>query len=128
MEIKGSKINLTFKPTDEQFYWCPGAKVQVTKKATVVTFVRCKTSQNADITIKAKIGKRLIRTMTIPTNNKDVVVRVGPEKFKKIYASPANTTAKKPAAKKAPAKKPTGTSASKPTSRQFYNKFSLPGV
>ena len=61
MEVKGSVIKFTFKPRDEQFYWCPGAKVKTTDKATVLTFVRCKTSQTCGVDAKAAIGKRLIR-------------------------------------------------------------------
>jgi hypothetical protein len=93
-KITGAKIKLTFKPVDEQFYWCPGIKVQTTDKATVVTFVRCKTSKSCGVDAKASIGKRLIRTVTIDTKGMDTYVRNGPKKFKKIY-----TSKKKPAAK-----------------------------
>ncbi len=87
-EINGTRIDLTFKPQDEQFHWCPGIKVQSTKKATVVTFVRCKTSRSCGIDKKAAIGKRLLRTISIDSNGLDVYVRNGPKKFKRIYKSP----------------------------------------
>lgn len=87
-EFKAGKIALTFKPTQEEFHWCPGIKVQKTKKATVVTFVRCKTSQTCGIDKKAKIGKKLVRTISINTNGLDVYVRSGAKKFKRIYTSP----------------------------------------
>ena len=91
-EMIGTKIRLTFKPTDEQFYWCPGAKIQSVKQGTVVTFVRCKTSQSCHIDQKAAIGKRLIRTITIDTRGKDTYVRTGPKKFKRIYEAPRKPT------------------------------------
>jgi hypothetical protein len=69
----------------EQFHWCPGIKVQETKKATVVTFVRCKTSKSCDIDTKAKIGRKLIRTVTINIRGKDVFVRNGPKKYKRVH-------------------------------------------
>lgn len=97
-EVKGSSIHLTFKPRDEQFYWCPGVKIQRTPLATVVTFVRAKTSENADVTVKAAIGKHLLRTVSIPTNGMDVYVRDGADSFKRIHAEPKSEDAKtKPA-------------------------------
>ena len=42
-ELKGTKLHITFSPQHEQFYWCPGVKIEHTSKATVVTFVRAKT-------------------------------------------------------------------------------------
>ena len=56
---KGGQLSIDFQPVDEQFYWCPGIKVKKTKKVTIVTFMRCKTSQNCSIDQPAKIGKRL---------------------------------------------------------------------
>jgi len=105
MEVKGSTINLIFKPIDEQFYWCPGIKVDKVeaenskKKVTVVTFVRCKTSQDASVDKQAKIGKRLIRTVSFDTGGLDVYVREG-EKFRRIHKSPAVEPQPKPANKK----------------------------
>ncbi len=100
-EVKGSSIHLTFKPRDEQFYWCPGVKIQKTPLATVVTFVRTKTSQDADVTVKAAIGKRLVRTVTIPTNGMDVYVRTGADSFKRIYAVPKKEETKPASVKSA---------------------------
>lgn len=88
LEIKGKQIHLVFKPTDEQFHWCPGIKVQTTKKATIVTFVRCKTSQTCGIDRKADIGKKLIRTISIDIGNVDVYVRNGEKKFHRIHKVP----------------------------------------
>lgn len=87
-EINGNRIDLVFKPQDEQFHWCPGIKVQSTEKATIVTFVRCKTSQSCGVDKKAAIGKRLIRTVSIDSNGLDVYVRNGEKKFKRIFKSP----------------------------------------
>lgn len=93
LEVDGSKIHLTFKPTDEQFHWCPGINVEKVdvenskKQVTVVTFVRCKTSQNCGVDKKAKIGKRMIRTVSFNTNGLDVFVRQG-SKFRRIHKGP----------------------------------------
>ena len=84
----GGKLKVVFQPKDEQFYWCPGIKIEKTKKATVVTFVRCKTSKNCSIDQPAKIGKRLIRTVEFGTNGLDVFVRNGATNFRRIYQSP----------------------------------------
>ena len=105
-ELKGTTLHLTFKPRDEQFHWCPGIKVKTTDKATVVTFVRCATSKNASIDKKAKIGKKLIRTISIDTKNKDTYIREGEKKFKKIFSAPKK--------KKPPAAKPKVGSKSRP--------------
>lgn len=100
-ELKGTQLHLTFKPKDEQFHWCPGIKVQVTKKATIVTFVRCKTSKDCGIDKKATIGKRLIRTVTIDTKGMDTYVLNGPKKYKRIHQAPKGTSKSKgPKAKK----------------------------
>ena len=123
-EVQGANIKLTFKPVDEQFYWCPGAKVQVTNKATVVTFVRCKTSEDWNIDVKAKIGNRLVRSITLDTHNKNTYVRNGPKKFKLIYAAPK----KKGSKASAPGKKqPASTSGSKTISTSLIrNEFAIP--
>lgn len=124
IEAQGSKITLTFKPVDEQFYWCPGAKVQVTKKATVVTFVRCKTSEDWKIDAKAKIGKRLIRTITLDTQNKNVYVRNGPKKFKLLYA--VQQPKKKEQTKKADDQEQEGPKG--PSARLLQNEFAVSGA
>ena len=85
---QGGKLDITFRPIDEQFHWCPGIKTQKTKIATIVTFVRVKTSQNFSVDKQAKIGNRLIRSISISTNDLDVYVRNGPNRFKRIYKSP----------------------------------------
>ena len=87
-KVEGGKLKVTFKPRDEQFYWCPGIKIEKTKKATVVTFVRCKTSKSCSIDQPAKIGKRLIRNVEFNTNGLDVYVRNGASNFRRIYQSP----------------------------------------
>ena len=91
-EVKGDRIDLVFKPMDEQFFWCPGIRVQTTKVATVVTFVRCETSKTCGVDAKAAIGKRLIRTVSINSNGKDIYVRNGPKRFKRLYKAPKSKT------------------------------------
>jgi hypothetical protein len=91
-KANGNRIDLVFKPLDEQFYWCPGIKVQQTKVAVVLTFVRCKTSETCGVDAKASIGKRLIRKVSVNTSGMDVYVRNGPKKFKRIYKSPESKT------------------------------------
>ena len=94
-EVTGTRIKLTFTPMKEQFFWCPGVKIQNTEKATVVTFVRCKTSKSCGIDAKAAIGKKLIRTITIDSRGKDTYIRNGAKQFKKIYTAPKKKTGKK---------------------------------
>ena len=99
-QVNNNRVDLVFKPVDEQFYWCPGVKVQKTKKATVVTFVRCKTSKSCGVDSKASIEKRLVRKVSIDTNGLDVYVRNGPKKFKLLYKSPNSKLKAKKTGKK----------------------------
>ncbi len=93
MEVDGSTINMSFKPVNEQFHWCPGINVEKVavenskKQVTVVTFVRCKTSEDCGVDKQARIGKRLIRTVSFNTNGLDVFVREG-EKYRRIHKAP----------------------------------------
>lgn len=117
-EVKAPLIHLTFKPKDEQFHWCPGIKVQVTKKATVVTFVRTKTSKSAHVDKKAAFGRKLTRTITIDTKGQDTYVRNGAKDFKKIYSAPEKKQTKKkttPSKKKTTKKTPSKTTTKKTT-------------
>ena len=105
MEVNGSTINLTFHPTQEQFHWCPGINVEkvpvgdTKQKVTVVTFVRTKTSQSASVDKQARIGKRLIRTVSFDSHGLDVFVREG-KKFRRIYESPAKNSTPSPTKKR----------------------------
>ena len=94
-ELVGSKIELTFQPVSEQFFWCPGIKVQETKKAVVVTFLRCETKTTCPVDVAAKIGKKLVRTITIDTRGKDTYVKNGPKQYKRIYSIKEQTTKSK---------------------------------
>lgn len=85
---KGGQLKVEFQPKDEQFYWCPGIKIKKTDKATIVTFVRCKTSKNCSVDKSAKIGKRLERSVSFSTNGKDVYVRNSPNNYRRIYKTP----------------------------------------
>ena len=98
MVVEGTHINMTFKPVDEQFFWCPGIKVQTTDKATIVTFVRCRTSMSCGIDTKAAIKKRLIRTVKFDTKGKDTYIRNGAKQFKKIYVGKKSASGTKKAA------------------------------
>ena len=107
-DIKGDVITIHFKPKDEQFYWCPGIKVQTTAKATAVTFVRTKTSEDGNITKKAGFGKHLLtRHVTFNAGGKDTYVRAGAKKFKRIYKVPKKDEKKK-------GKQPSGKQPGKP--------------
>lgn len=86
-KVQGNRIDLVFKPKDEQFYWCPGITIKKTDVATVVTFVRCKTSKTCGVDVKASIGKKLIRKVSINSNGLDVYVRNGPKQFKRLHAT-----------------------------------------
>lgn len=99
MVVEGTQIQMIFKPVDEQFHWCPGIKVQTTDKATIVTFVRCKTSMSCGIDTKASIEKRLIRKIKFDTKGKDTYIRNGAKRFKKIYTGKKSARAKAAAAK-----------------------------
>lgn len=99
MVVDGTQILMTFKPVDEQFYWCPGIKVQATDKATVITFVRCKTSMSCGIDTKASIEKRLIRKVKFDTRGKDTYIRNGAKQFKKIYKGKESARSKAASAK-----------------------------
>ena len=86
-ELKGTKLHITFSPKAEQFFWCPGVKIKHTSKATVVTFVRTKTSQNGRIDKKAKYDKKLSsQLVVIDTKKRDTYIRNGEKQFKQIYS------------------------------------------
>ena len=123
-EVKGTKIHITFRLNNKDFYWCPGVKIQHTPKATVVTFVRAKTSKSGDVDQKAKYDRKLLsQTVAIETKNRDTYIRNGAKSFKKIFAS-KNKSAKtknasvNKAGGKPPAKK------EQPSSRAFFRRMS----
>ena len=86
LEVVGSTIKLTFQPVAERAYWCPGINVKETPKAVIVTFVRCETFKTCPTSVQAKIGKKLIRTISISTRGKNTYVKNGPQKYKKIHS------------------------------------------
>lgn len=105
-ELKGTKLHITFSPQNDQFYWCPGVQIEHTSKATVVTFVRAKTSQNGKIDRKAKFDKKLSsQLVVIDTKKRDTYIRNGARTFKQIYS---------PKQKKGSATKTKNASATKP--------------
>lgn len=86
-ELKGSKLHLTFATKNDRFHWCPGIKVQHTKKATVVLFVREKSSKNGSVDQKAKYDRSMTKqTVAIETKSLDTYIRNGERAFKKIYS------------------------------------------
>lgn len=117
MEPKGSRLHVTFKPKDEQFHWCPGIKVKTTDVATIVTFVRCKTSASCSVDKKAAIGRKLVRTVTIDTRNKDTYVYTGPKQFKRIHEVPKDPKEKTKESKEAAGKTQSAQSTSNVSSR-----------
>ena len=111
--LAGQSIKMTFRPVGETFHWCPGIKIDKTKKATIVTFVRAKTSANYNVTVKATIGTKLIRNVTIPTYGMPTYVRSGPKSFKKLWAPPKKGKGKS-IKNKQPEKKKPGSEKKKP--------------
>ena len=88
IDAAGAKLEIVFKPRAERDYWCPGVKVKTTKKATIVTFVRCKNSKDCSVDRRAKIGKKLLRTVTVDTRGLDTYIKNGPKSYKRIHEAP----------------------------------------
>ena len=87
-ELKGSKIHMTFSTKKDRFYWCPGIKIKHTKKATIVLFVREKSSKNGSYDQKAKFDRSMTKQfVTIETKGLDTYIRNGERAFKKIHAA-----------------------------------------
>ena len=98
VQANGNRIDVEFRPNTERFHWCPGVTIKKTDVATVVTFVRCKTSKTCGVDKKATVEKKLIRKVSIDTGGLHVYVRNGPNKFKLLYKSP--NAKSKPGSKK----------------------------
>jgi|GEM_PF-5277096 len=127
-ELKGTKLHVTFTLQPEQFYWCPGVQVKHTSKATVVTFVRSKTSQNGKIDKKAKFDKKMTsQVVVIDTKKRDTYIRNGAKTFKQIYSpnqnkgsstKTKNASATKPGKKKSERNSPAAASSLKESGAQ----------
>lgn len=95
MELKGTTLHVTFRPKAESFYWCPGIRRKATKKAVIITFVRCSVLKDCGVDQKAEIGKKLIRSLVIDTKGLDVYAYEGGKKFKRIHQAPKKKKTKK---------------------------------
>ncbi len=87
-DVRGN-LEITFNPIQEQFYWCPGIKTKDVKtkevEGLVLIFVRCPTRKSCGVDIRAKIGRKLVRTATVNPKGQDVYIKNG-EKLKKIHS------------------------------------------